>query len=228
MTKSAEVALAAPASRDAAVSLFDAFDDVQALIMTEEGGIDDGLRAEFEQALQTSREVAAAKVDRCIQFHQRLKSEIDFLGAERDRVSAQKQRIEGALERYRAYLAFVVAGFGERRPAKKDSNELGPAALKGKTGTISLREGGAEAVVEDIEVIPERYIKTQASLTLDAWSDLLGAYQDKYGENACLAFSRAIKLKHDVDLAAVKAAIEGGVVVPGADLSFKAATVVVR
>jgi len=216
------------AEKTSAVSLFDAFDDVQALITTEEGGIDEEMRTEFEQALQASREVAAAKVDRCIQFHSRLKAEIEFHREEEGRIATHRKTVENALERYRKYLAFVVGQFGERKPKKKGSDELGPAALKGNTGSISLREGGSEAVVEDVEAIPPQFIKTSVTLTLDVWSELLDAYQDKHGEEARVNLLHALKVKQDVDLAAVKASIEGGTEVPGADLSFKDASVVVR
>lgn len=231
--KAAAVVPAAPAptkAKAAKISLFDAFDDMQALLDTEEGGVPEEMHAEFEAALSGAREVAMAKVDRCIEFHLALKNGIEFHKQRKALIALGQQRLENALERYRGYLLLVCDRFGERKPRKKGSEELGPPQLKGNLGTISTRAGGTAVSIEDAAAIPPEYLNTTVKLPFPLWAALIDAYVAAHGaagEDARVALLRAIKLENTVDEKAVKAALSSGEDVPGADLRFQSDSLVV-
>lgn len=235
----------------AKVSLFDAFDDLQALLDTEEGGIDEAQHAEFEAAMKASKEVAMAKVDRCIQFRSSLRSWIEFHKEQKERIAAHQKRVENALKGFEGYLLLMVDRFGVRKPKSKKSTELKPPVLEGCIGTISMREGGVEVVIEDASAIPPQYLNTTVKLSFPLWASLIDAYVASVaatggdGEDARVELLRSIKVENTVDEKAVQAAIEAGQaartaalaageevdsedIVPGADLRFKEDSLVIR
>ena len=197
-----------PSPAVTAASLYVIEDQLAALVETAElvsPEQEQEFRAEFQAALTA----AVDKRDRVGQFLAHLQQQIDFARFEIDRLRQRKATCERALERLENYVIETIEHLGTDSKGKYRT-------LEGKTTTFSLRGCPPSVEVTNEPAIPAEYKILLLKLPAVIWEQLLDGLEIE---------QRAAVLEHvnhpevTVDKRSIKAAIDGGVEVPGASLA---------
>ena len=162
-------------------------------------------RAEFQAALTA----AVEKRNRVGQFLAHLEQQIAFARVEIDRLRQRKAICERAMARLENYVIGTIEGLGT------DSKGKYPR-LEGKTTTFSLRACPPSVEVTDEAAIPSEYKALLLKLPAVTWEQLLDRLEI---EERSEVVEQASRPEVSVDKRSIKAAIDGGVDVPGAGLA---------
>ena len=162
-------------------------------------------RAEFQAALTA----AVDKRDRVGQFLAHLEQQIDFARFEIDRLRQRKAAFERALARLENYVIETIEHLGTDGKGKY-------RRLEGKTTTFSLRACPPSVEIADEAAIPAEYKILLLKLPATTWEQLLDGLEIEQ-RSAILGQVKSPEVT--VDKRLVKAAIDGGVDVPGAGLA---------
>ena len=163
-------------------------------------------RAEFESALLT----AVEKRDRVGQFFAHLEHQIEFASFEIERLKQRKATFERALERLETYVIQTIENLGTDDKGKYRS-------LEGNTTTFSLRLCPPSVEVADQTAIPADFKTLLLKVPANTWEQLLDDLDvDRRAEIVGQVKTAEIK----VDKRSIKAAIDSGADVPGADVVF--------
>jgi len=192
------------------LTLYTAEENLSAFLETEEGGVPKEMRQEFALALAGANEAALDKRDACIRFLRHVESQIEFVKAEKVRLNDWQKGLEAGLERFRDYLAVVVAEYGKQ--AK------GAAKLEGRVGSLTLRKTPDKAEVTDPAVIPSAYKTVTVTLPADVWRAIAAQYPAAANHPA----EESVSKKPLLD------ALKRGDEIDGAELVFGHDTLVVK
>jgi len=197
-----------PSPAVTATSLYVIEDQLAALVETAElvsPEQEQEFRAEFRAALTA----AVDKRDRVGHFLAHLHQQIDFARFEIDRLRQRKATCERALERLENYVIETIEHLGTDSKGKYRT-------LEGKTTTFSLRGCPPSVEVTNEPAIPAEYKILMLKLPAVIWEQLLDGLEVE---------QRAAVLEHvnhpevSVDKRSIRAAIDGGIEVPGASLT---------
>jgi hypothetical protein len=163
---------------------------------------------EFRAEFQTALTAAVEKRDRVGQFLAHLEQQIDFARFEIDRLRQRKATCERALGRLENYVIEAIENLGADGKGKY-------RRLEGKTTTFSLRACPPSVEVMDESAIPAEYKTLTLKLPAVTWERLL----DGLDIDERAAVLGQVKCPEaTVDKRSIKAAMDGGGNVPGADL----------
>jgi hypothetical protein len=163
-------------------------------------------RAEFQAALTA----AVEKRDRVGQFLAHLEQQINFAKFEIDRLRQRKATCERALVRLEDYVIGTIEHLGTDGKGKY-------RRLEGKTTTFSLRACPPSVEVTDETAIPAEYKMLLLKLPAVMWEQLLDGLEI---EQRAAVLGQVRSPEVTVDKRSIKAAIDGGVDVPGAGLAI--------
>lgn len=192
------------------LTLYSAEENLQAFMETEEGGVPAELQEEFALALAGATEAALAKRDNCVRFIRHVESQIEFAKAEKARINEWQKSLEGGLDRFREYLAHVVAIHGKQ--------PKGAAKLEGRVGTLTLRKKPDTAQVADEAAVPAGFRRVTVMMPADVWEAIAKQMP------AVANYPR----DESIDKKSLLAALKAGEEVPGAELLFGEDTLVVK
>jgi hypothetical protein len=159
---------------------------------------------EFRSALTT----AVEKRDRVGQFLAHLEQQIEFASFEIERLKKRKAAFERALARLEAYVIEAIEDLGTDHKGKY-------RALEGRTTTFSLRACPPSVEVTDEAAVPAHFKTLLLKVPAVMWDQLLDGL-DVDQRDAILAEVRIAEVK--IDKRSIRAAIESGAHVPGADV----------
>jgi hypothetical protein len=162
------------------------------------------LLAQFQSALTT----AVEKRDRVGQFLAHLEQQIEFANLEINRLKQRKATFERALERLEAYVIQTIEKLGTDGKGKYRT-------LEGRTTTFSLRACPPSVEVTDEAAVPADFKTLVLKLPAATWEQLLDGL-DIDQRTAIVTQANTAEVK--VDKRSIKAAIERGAHVPGADV----------
>ncbi len=163
-------------------------------------------RDEFQAALTT----AVDKRDRVGQFMAHLEHQIAFANSEIDRLKERKAAYQRAFERIEDYVTHTIEILG--RDAKGRYRKL-----EGKTVTFSLACCPPSVDVTDESAVPVEYKTLTLKLPAIAWEQILAWLDTGQRE----AVSGHVKCQDiSIDRRSIKAMINAGTNVPGADLAI--------
>jgi len=191
------------------ITLYGAEENLAAFLETEEGGIPEEMQQEFALALAGASEMALDKRDNCIRFLRHIEAQIEFAKAEKGRINEWQKHLEGGLERFRLYLATVVAEHGKQ--AK------GSPKLEGRIGSLSLRKKPDTALVTDEAEVPAKYKTVTVTMSAEAWAFLS---QDVVGFD--------VQISESISRRPILEALKVGEEIPGAELLFGEDTLLVK
>jgi len=161
-------------------------------------------QAEFEAALTT----AVEKRDRVGQFFAHLEQQIDFAKLEIDRLRQRKASYERAVERLEQYVIATIEHLGKDAKGKH-------RRLEGRTVTFSLRGCPPSVEVTDEAAVPAAFKALTIKLPATLWEVMLNALDV---EERTVVLQQVRNPDVAVDKRGVKAAIERGAFVAGAEL----------
>jgi hypothetical protein len=165
---------------------------------------------EFRAELQSALTTAVEKRDRVGQFLAHLEQQVEFANFEIDRLKQRKVTFERALARLEAYIIETIENLGTDDKGRYRT-------LEGRTTTFSLRLCPPSVDITDEAAIPPDFKTLLLKVPAITWEHLLdGLDVDQRAE--IVAQVRTAEIK--VDKRLIKAAIDGGARVPGADVVF--------
>lgn len=194
----------------------DAFVETESLVTSEQ---EDEFAVELARALQASIE----KRDRVGQFIRHCELQADNCDIEIKRLQERKRTYQLAEKRMRLYVQHVIESLGPDTKGR-------PKKLEGKAITFSLRAKPAAVEIIDEQLIPAEYKAISLTLPLELWQTLCDEVCNDDEEDPLWSdVKRATeKATCSVTKAAVKAAIDRGEEVPGADLSIGGYSLIVK
>jgi Siphovirus Gp157 len=196
-----------PSPAVTAAPLYVIEDHLAALIETAEL-VSPEQEQEFRAEFQTALTAAVEKRDRVGQFLAHLEQQIGFARFEIERLRQRKAACERALERLENYVIGTIENLGTDGKGKY-------RRLEGKTTTFSLRACPPSVEVTDETAIPSEYKMLLLKLPAVTWEQLLDGLEIEQ-RSAVLGQVKIPEVT--VDKRSIKAAIDGGVDVPGAGL----------
>lgn len=161
-------------------------------------------RAEFQTALMSAIE----KRDRVGQFMAHLEQQIEFANHEINRLKQRKLAFERALARVEAYIVETIERLGKDEKGKFRT-------LEGRTITFSLRLCPPSVEVRDEGTVPPAFKTVVLKMPATFWEHALEALPTDQ-RAAILKGVQTVDIQ--IDKRSVKAAIDSGERVPGADL----------
>jgi hypothetical protein len=198
-----------PSPAVTAAPLYVIEDHLAALIETAEL-VSPEQEQEFRAEFQTALTAAVDKRDRVGQFLAHLEQQIDFAKFEIDRLRQRKATCERALVRLEDYVIGTIENLGTDGKGKY-------RRLEGKTTTFSLRACPPSVEVADETAIPAEYKVLILKLPAVMWEQLLDGLEI---EQRAAVLGQVRSPEVTVDKRSIKAAIDGGVDVPGAGLAI--------
>ena len=162
--------------------------------------------AEFQVALTT----AVEKRDRVGQFMAHLEQQIAFATFEIDRLKERKAIYQRALERIEGYVARTIEVLGMDAKGKYRK-------LEGKTVTFSLARCPPSVELSDEAAVPAEYKSLTLKVPAVVWEKIL-AELDRDHREELLGVAKCQDIS--VDKRSIRAAINVGLTVPGADLAI--------
>jgi hypothetical protein len=198
-----------PSPAVTAAPLYVIEDHLAALIETAEL-VSPEQEQEFRAEFQTALTAAVDKRDRVGQFLAHLEQQIDFAKFEIDRLRQRKAACERALARLGNYVIETIENLGTDGKGKY-------RRLEGKTTTFSLRACPPSVEVTDETAIPSEYKILLLKLPALTWERLLDGLEI---ERRAVVLGQVKSPEVTVDKRLIKAAIDGGVDVPGAGLTI--------
>jgi len=199
---------AVPSPAVTAAPLYVIEDYLAALIETAESVSpeqEQGFRAGFQNALTA----AVEKRDQVGHFLAHLEQQIDFARFEIDRLRQRKATCERALARLENYVIETLENLGTDSKGRYRK-------LEGKTTTFSLRACPPSVEVTDESAIPSEHKMLTLKLPAVTWEQLLDGLDI---ERRVAVLEQVKSPEVSVDKRSVKAAIDGGADVPGANLA---------
>jgi hypothetical protein len=189
-----------------AVTLYDAEDALVSLaecVETVAPEQEAEFLAEFGRALAT----AVEKRDRVGQFLSHLEAQAEFAKHEIERLRARKAAFEDAAERIKRYVVRVIEAQGADAKGKYPK-------LEGRTVTFSLRKSPATVEIRNEAEVPVDYKAISLTLPVPLFESVMDALDcDLAGR----LLDRSRQEDITLDKRAIKAAIDSGTAVPGAD-----------
>ncbi|MFN3323393.1 MAG: siphovirus Gp157 family protein [Bryobacteraceae bacterium] len=174
--------------------------------MVEEPEQQEAIFQEIQQALVQ----AVEKRDRCAQFLVHCGSQQAAIDAEIKRLQALRKSYARAEERMEEYIVRTIQGIG---PDEKGRYRK----LEGKTCVFSVRACPPSVEVRNEGEIPAEFKTLTITVPATAWE----AVADSLDIDERTKFLASVKkCEVAVDKKAIKAAIDGGTSVPGADLAI--------
>ena len=165
---------------------------------------------EFRAELRSALVNAVEKRDRVGQFLAHLEQQIEFANLEINRLKQRKAAFERALARLESYVIETIENLGTDEKGKYRT-------LEGRTTTFSLRLCPPSVDVTDEAAIPADFKTLLLKVPAVAWEQLL----DGLGIDQRAAIVAKVETPEvRVDKRSVRAAIESGAHVPGADVVF--------
>ncbi len=143
------------------------------------------------------------------QFLAHLEQQIDFARFEIDRLRQRRALCERALARLEAYVIETIEGLGTDSKGRYRT-------LEGKTTTFSLRGCPPSVEVTDEPAIPSEYKTLTLKMPAVTWEQMLDGLDI---EQRVVVLGQVKSPEVSVDKRSIKAAIDGGVDVPGAGLA---------
>jgi hypothetical protein len=198
-----------PSPAVTAAPLYVIEDQLAALIETAEL-VSPDQEQEFRTEFQSALMAAVDKRDRVGQFLAHLEQQIAFAKFEIDRLRQRKATLERALARLENYVIETIENLGTDGRGKYRT-------LEGKTTTFSLRACPPSVEVADEAAIPSEYRMLTLKLPAVTWEQLLDGLEI---EQRATILGRMKSPEVTVDKRSIKAAIDGGVDVPGAGLAI--------
>jgi hypothetical protein len=198
-----------PSPAVTADSLYLIEDQLAALIETAEL-VSPEQEQEFRAEFQVALTAAVEKRDRVGQFLAHLEQQIEFAKFEIDRLRQRKATCERALERLENYVIGTIENLGTDSKGRYRK-------LEGKTTTFSLRARPPSVEVTDETAIPSEYKVLLLKLPAVMWEQLLDGLEV---EQRSAVLGQVKNPEVTLDRRSIKAAIDGGVDVPGADLAI--------
>jgi hypothetical protein len=198
-----------PSPAVTAAPLYVIEDHLAALIETAEL-VSPEQEQEFRAEFQTALTAAVDKRDRVGQYLAHLEQQIDFARFEIDRLRQRKATCERALVRLENYVIGAIENLGIDGKGKYGK-------LEGKTITFSLRVCPPSVDVTDESAIPSEYKALLLKLPAVTWERLLDGLEI---EERSAVLGEVKSPEVIVDKRSIKAAIDGGADVPGADLAI--------
>lgn len=190
----------------ASLSLYEMEDDLLALLDTAEGGIAPEQEDEFQLELARQLLEVRAKRDRVAGFIKSCEAAALFAAAEIKRLQERKDVFENAARRLREYVAGVIDHMGLDAKGKRRK-------LEGERFTLSAYSSPASVVVTDQAAIPLRYKRITVTFSMAEWAQI-GLILEEKAPGSTKTFEGSMSL----DSSLLKADLEKGVDVPGADL----------
>lgn len=198
-----------------APSLYEIEQDLAALLDTE-ALVTEEQEAEFRGDLAVALEASVEKRDRVGQFLRHCDMQAANCDTEIKRLQERKKSFEAAEGRMRQYVQLVIEGLGPDAKGK-------PKKLEGKAITFSLRACPVSVEIADPGLVPSAYKTVTVTLPMPLWQSVLASVPDL--DRNPLHVSKAIET---ISRTAVKAAIDRGEEVPGADLNIGGYSLVVK
>jgi hypothetical protein len=196
-----------PSPAVTAAPLYVIEDQLAALIETAEL-VSPEQELEFRAEFQTALAAAVEKRDRVGQFLAHLEQQVDFAKFEIERLRQRKATCERAIARLEDYVIGTIESLGTDGKGKY-------RRLEGKTTTFSLRACPPSVEVTDESALPAEYKTLTLKLLAVTWEHLL----DGLDIEQRAAVLRQVKSPEvSADKRSIKAAIDGGVDIPGAIL----------
>ncbi len=197
-----------PSPAVTAAPLYVIEDQLAALIETAEM-VSPEQEQEFRAEFQAALTAAVEKRDRVGQFLAHLEQQIDFARFEIDRLRQRRALCERALARLEAYVIETIEGLGTDSKGRYRT-------LEGKTTTFSLRGCPPSVEVTDEPAIPSEYKTLTLKMPAVTWEQMLDGLDI---EQRVVVLGQVKSPEVSVDKRSIKAAIDGGVDVPGAGLA---------
>lgn len=193
-------------------TLYDVEDDLLALLDSEDG-VTAEMEAQFKADLAQVLTGAKEKRERVARKILQLEAAAAYAHSEAKRCAVWARVRENKAERLRAYVLGVIEGLDRDKKGKLQK-------LEGLTTTMSARACPASLEITDAGIIPEEYKTVTVIMPARDWSKL---------REAAGAYCPTIPaITYGVISAKLKAAIEGGAEVPGADLAIGKNTLQVK
>jgi len=161
---------------------------------------------EFAAAFQAMLLAAADKRDRVCHFLAHLEQQCHFADIEIGRLRERKACLARIHERVEEYVIHVIEGLGI------DARGRYPK-LEGNCSTLSIRKCPPSVSVLDEAAVPCEYKTTSVTLPTTLWAEILDCLDLETRARAADA-----KKSETVDKKAIKAQIDRGLTVAGADL----------
>ena len=173
-------------------------------LIDTEGVVTPEMQESFELELRQALSAAQDKRERVAQFILSMESQAQFAKDEAKRIRARGEQFERVAGRVREYVLNYIMSKG------LDASARFPK-LTGKTVTMSARSNPASVEIQNADEVPVRFKKACIEMPLDLWQVLVDAFpSDTAG---------ALK-SVEIDKRAVKAAMDKGENVAGADLNI--------
>jgi hypothetical protein len=203
-----------------ALTLYNVEENLQSLLDTE-ALVEPDQEAQFRTDLAESLRAAAGKRD---QVAHRILDWVHKRGAikaERDRLKALDEKYDRAIKRLEKYVVDVIEGYGKNDKGKYRE-------LAGETTVLGVRRNPSSVLITDEAAVPSEYKALTITVPAQVWERHLEVYDYLRSQSGYLpafngpaAILTAInKTEVSIDKRAVKAAIEAGGTVPGADVKF--------
>src|SRR5258708_40269270 len=164
--------------------------------------------AEFQKDLATALTTAVEKRDRIGAFLAHCESQAALAAAEIKRLQDRKKGYQAVVDRLETYIIRVIEDLGT--DAKGKSRKL-----EGRTVSFGLRGCAASVKITNEEMVPAQFKTLTITLPAVAWQSLLECVDPALRAQVLGEISKS---ECDIPKAPVKAAIDAGEDVPGADL----------
>ena len=191
------------------MSLFQ-LDETLSLLMesaTEEAPANNGeIPYELRQALLDYCEAFGAKVDNIANYIKAQEGEARNAKIEIERLQARHAAAENRVERLKGLLKYFMDTRGLR-------------SMKGRLNTISLRRNSQDSlIVEAPDGIPAAFCKLSLTVAVSDWEEVVSHLPGDHELRARLASDANALGKREPDNAKLRAAIQSGQSIPGAQL----------
>ena len=188
-----------------ALSLYDAHQDLLALMDAEEEAVSPEQEAEREAALAEALTYAIEKRERFGLFLLWIDQQQDLAKREIDRLRRRSERMENLSDRLRRYAINTIMSLGTDQHGKW-------RRLMGHTITMFLRALPVSVEIRDEAMVPHEFKRVTIQLPATVWVNAVS--------DAPILVGYDIKAV-DIDKEAVRRALQAGRDVPGADLRMK-------
>ena len=191
------------------MSLFQ-LDETLSLLMesaVEEATAGNGeIPEELRQALLEYCEAFGTKVDNIANYLKAQEGEVRNAKVEIERLQARQAAAENRIERLKGLLKY----FMERR---------GLQSMKGRLNTISVRRNSQDSlIVETPDAIPAELCKMSMTIGVPEWEELVSYLPEDHNLRSWLASSGSAPGKREPDNSKLRAALQSGRRIPGAEL----------
>jgi Siphovirus Gp157 len=191
------------------MSLFQ-LDETLSLLMesaTEEAAAGSGeIPEELRQALLEYCEAFGAKVDNIANYLKSQEGEIRNAKVEVERLHTRQAAAENRIEKLKGLLKYFMETRGLQR-------------MNGRLNTISLRRNSQDSlIVETPDAIPADFCKLSITLGVSEWEALVSYLPDDHDLRLRFAGPDNAPGKRELDNSKLRAALQSGLCIPGAEL----------